>query len=290
MNTVISRTPFFRRPLAILGMLVLAHGSISLAAPRAVYASTAQTEAAQSEPLHMLGVGDLVAVQVFARPELSISAYVSDNGSLILPLVGAVKVAGLSPDDAATRIAEALRKGQFVLRPQVNITLQQSHSQQVSVLGQVHTPGRYSLESKTSVFDLLAQAGGLSADAADTGYLLRKDKSGVAQRLPIDLNNLAGNSQGPNDYRLKSGDSLFVPKSAQFYIYGEVRAPNRYKLERGMTLMQALTLGGGVTDRGSERRVEIRRSTGRGKFNLIDAHATDLIQADDVIRVKQRLF
>lgn len=271
-------------------MLVLAHGSISLAAPRAVYASTAQTEAAQSEPLHMLGVGDLVAVQVFARPELSISAYVSDNGSLILPLVGAVKVAGLSPDDAATRIAEALRKGQFVLRPQVNITLQQSHSQQVSVLGQVHMPGRYSLESKTSVFDLLAQAGGLSADAADTGYLLRKDKAGVAQRLPIDLNNLAGNSQGPNDYRLKSGDSLFVPKSAQFYIYGEVRAPNRYKLERGMTLMQALTLGGGVTDRGSERRVEIRRSTGRGKFNLIDAHATDLIQADDVIRVKQRLF
>ncbi len=261
------------------------------AAPPATASPAAEANASiKNDPLLKLGSGDLVAVQVFGRPELSISAYVSDNGTITLPLVGAVQVSGLSPTEAAQRVAEALKKGDFLLNPQVNMTLSQFRSQQVSVLGEVHTPGRYALESKTNIFDLLAQSGGLAADAADTGYLLRKDKNGDVIRLPVDLRNLAINQASNADYALKGGDSLYVPKASQFYIYGEVRSPNRYKLEPGMTVVEALTLGGGITDRGSERRIEIRRRAGDGKYKTLDARPTDAVEADDVIRVKERLF
>ncbi len=253
-------------------------------------AATEANTSIKGDPLLKLGAGDLVAVQVFGRPELSISAYVADNGSITLPLVGAVPVSGLSPSEAAQRVADALKRGDFLVNPQVNMTLQQFKSQQVSVLGEVHTPGRYALDSKTNIFDLLAQAGGLGADAADTGYLLRRDKQGDVVRLPVDLRNLAINQTGNADYALKGGDSLYVPKASQFYIYGEVRSPNRYKLEPGMTVVQALTLGGGITDRGSERRIEIRRRLGDGKYKTLDARPSDTVEADDVIRVKERLF
>ncbi|HVT34509.1 MAG TPA: polysaccharide biosynthesis/export family protein [Nevskiaceae bacterium] len=255
-----------------------------------VAAATEANTSINGDPLLKLGAGDLVSVQVFGRPEMSISAYVADDGNLTLPLVGAVQVAGLSPSEAAQRVADALKKGEFLVNPQVNITLSQYHSQQVSVLGEVHTPGRYALESKTNIFDLLAQAGGLSADAADTGYLLRRDRNGDVVRLPIDLKNLTANQQVDGDNRLRGGDSIYVPKASQFYIYGEVHAPNRYRLEPGMTVVEALTVGGGITERGSERRIEIRRRTNDGKYKTIDAHPTDPVQADDVIRVKERIF
>ena len=264
----------------------------SAAAPvAATPVAAAEADASiKGDPLLKLGPGDLVAVQVFGRPEMSISAYVADNGAITLPLVGAVSVAGLSPSEAAQRVADALKKGDFMVNPQVNMTLNQFRSQQVSVLGEVHTPGRYALESKTNIFDLLAQAGGLSPDAADTGYLLRRDRNGDVVRLPIDLKNLSGNQQVDSDNRLHGGDSLYVPKASQFYIYGEVRAPNRYRLEPGMTVVEALTVGGGITDRGSERRIEIRRRTGDGKYKTLDARPGDRIEADDVIRVKERIF
>lgn len=257
-----------------------------------IEAAAAEASAAidrDDDPLLKLGPGDLVAVQVFGRPEMSTSAYVADNGNITVPLVGAVKVAGMSPDEASKAVASALKKGQFLINPQVNMTLQQYKSQQVSVLGEVKTPGRYPLESRTGLFDLLAQAGGLNQDASPTGYLLRKNKGGATERIAVDLKNLTAENQDQLQ-RLKGGDSLYIPKSAQFYIYGEVRAPNRYRLEPGMIVLQALALGGGITDRGSESRIQIKRKLADGTFKTISAKPADAVQADDVIRVKERIF
>jgi len=250
--------------------------------------SSAATDGDDS-PLMKLGPGDTVSMQVYGRPELSTQAYISDDGKLNAPLVGPINIAGLSPNDAAIKIAEAYRSGGFLLQPQVNITLQQFKSQQISVLGEVKNPGRYALDSRTSIFDLLAQAGGAGPDAADTIYLIRHgDKDGPTQRIPVAMQELVRHSAG--ELSLHGGDSIYVPKAPQFYIYGEVRTPNRYKLDAGMTVVQAIAMGGGVTDRGSDSRVEVRRRNPDGSFKTFSAHATDTVQADDVIRIKERIF
>ena len=157
------------------------------------------------------------------------------------------------------------------------------------MLGEVKNPGRYTLDSRTSIFDLLAQAGGASADAADTIYLIRHgDKDGPTQRIPVAMQELVRHSAG--ELSLHGGDSIYVPKAPQFYIYGEVRTPARYRLDSGMTVVQAIAMGGGVTDRGSDSRIEIRRRNPDGSFKTFSAHATDTVQADDVIRIKERIF
>ncbi len=242
------------------------------------------------EPLFKLGPGDAVAVQVFGRPEMSTTTYVTDDGNIEVPLAGVVQVAGLSPAKAAAKVASALKEGEYLVDPHVSITLSQFRSQQVSVLGEVHTPGRFSIESRTTALDLLAQAGGPTENASEVIYVLRPDGKGNVARFVVDLNTLRGDEGALPTLALRGGDSLYVPKADQFYIYGEVHTPNMYRLEPGMNVLQAIARGGGITPRGSPRRIEISRHNPEGGLEVIDAKPTDTVQPNDVIRIKERLF
>src|SRR5581483_39432 len=242
-----------------------------------------------ADPLLKLGPGDAVSVQVFGRPEMSTTTYVTDQGTIDVPLAGAVKVEGLSPAKAAQRVAWALRDGQFLNDPHVNITLSSFKSQQVSVLGEVHTPGRFPIESRTTPLDLLAQAGGPTENASDVIYVLRPDGKGNVSRYVVDLASLRSDGALPQ-LSLRGGDSLYVPKADQFYIYGEVHTPNMYRLEPGMTVLQAIARGGGITPRGSPSRIEISRHAEDGKLVTVSVKPTDPVQPNDVIRVKERIF
>jgi polysaccharide export outer membrane protein len=243
-----------------------------------------------SSPILKLGAGDAVNIQVYGRPELSTTTYVSDDGTIPVPLAGAVQVAGLSPATASLRVASALRSGQFLLNPQVTIILNQFRSQQVSVLGEVKSPARFPVESKLTVFDLLAQAGGVTENGADVIYMLRTDKDGHVTRYPVDLKGLTDGKRNIPSLTLRGGDVIYVPRASQFYIYGEVQAPNMYRLEPGMTVLQAISRGGGITQRGSDSRIEIRRRTADGAYQTVPATLTDQLQADDVLRIKERIF
>src|SRR5579862_3014424 len=134
-----------------------------------------------------LGPGDSVNMQVYGQPDMTNTVYVSDDGTLPVPLAGAVPVNGLSPSDASHRIEAALKNGGFLVDPHVTLTVVESRSQRVSVLGQVGKPGMYLIQSNTAIFDLLAQAGGELDTGSDVMYLLRADTSGQVQRVPISL-------------------------------------------------------------------------------------------------------
>lgn len=246
----------------------------------------------EAKPTIELGPGDSVAMQVYGRPEMNTTTYVADDGTMTVPLAGSVAVAGLSPSEAASRIAKALRDGQFLLRPHVTLTLTQMRSQQVSVLGEVRTPGRFPIESRTTVFDVLAQAGGATEAGADLIYVMRPDGKGGVTRQPVDLKALdrGGGDAGRARLVLRGGDSIYVPRADQFYIYGEVQQPNMYRLEAGMTVVQAIARGGGITPRGSNSRIEIRRKSADGELESISAELSDPIQPNDVVRVKERIF
>lgn len=249
----------------------------------------AQPGADTARPLMQIGPGDSITISVYDQPDMTATVYVSDDGTVPVALAGPVHVAGLSPAGAAQAIEKALKDGKFFNDPHVTISIAQVRSQRVSVLGEVATAGRYPIDSKTTVFDLLAQAGGVKDTAANTIYLLRNE-NGNTTRHPIDLRNISENSTANSTLSLQAGDTVLVPKAEEFYIYGEVSAPAKYRLEPNMTLVQAIVRAGGVTIRGSRNRVEIKRKLPNGETVSIKGKLDELIQPDDVIRVKESIF
>jgi polysaccharide biosynthesis/export protein len=248
-------------------------------------------EAKKDAPrLIQLGPGDSVNIQVYGQPDMTTTVNVSDDGTLRVPLAGPVPVAGLSPAEASQRIEKALKDGKFLIDPHVTLTVVLSTSQRVSVSGQVGKPGLYQIESNTTIFDLLAMAGGALDTASEVILLLRPDATGSVQRYPINLSGLDDPKKSVPAQALHGGDSIFVPKAEQFYIYGEVTNPNKYRLEPDMTVVQAISRAGGITPRGSEHRVDIKRMTANGQYVTIKAKLNELVKADDVIHVKESIF
>jgi polysaccharide biosynthesis/export protein len=240
--------------------------------------------------LIQLGPGDSLAVHVYGQPDMDGNVYVGDDGVITLPLLGKVKVAHLSPIEAAQNIEQQLKSRNLLVNPHVTLTVLQSHSQLVSVLGEVHTPGRYTINPNTSVIEVLAEAGGETENGANFVYVLRPDAQGTVHRYRVDLRGIGEASGQVSNATLQAGDSLFVPKALQFYIYGEVATPGEYRLEPGMTVIEAVARAGGVTQKGSARRFEIRRADQDGRVVSITAKPDDLVEPDDNIRVKESIF
>jgi polysaccharide export outer membrane protein len=188
MNVVVG--PFVRdRIWSLICALVLALALTRGEDVRAADAAAPPAPASESakSPLISVGPGDAVRLQVYGRPELDTTTYVADDGTIPVPLAGRVQVAGLSPADAQQRIAQAFRAGQFLVDPQVTLTLVQSRSQQVSVLGAVRTPGRYPIDSSATVMDALAQAGGITDLGSDVVFLLRPGADGAIEKREVSL-------------------------------------------------------------------------------------------------------
>jgi polysaccharide export outer membrane protein len=241
-------------------------------------------------PILQLGPGDSVAVQVYGQPDMAVTVYVSDDGTIPIPLAGNIQVAGLSPAEASRRVEAAYLAGKFLVDPHVTLTVTQSRSQRVAVFGQVGQPGRFPIESNTSIFDILAQAGGVTENGSDIVYILRTGKDGKISRYPINLKGLTDANKSLETQGLMGGDSIYVPKADQFYIYGEVSGPGKFRVEPGMTVIQAIVRAGGITIRGSKHRVEVTRKMPDGTLVTSKAKLSDLVRTDDVIQVKESIF
>lgn len=237
----------------------------------------------------VLGPGDQLKVSVYGSPDLATEARVSESGKITFPLIGQVALGGLSAAAAEQKIAGLLESGGFVRKPQVNIVVSAVQSQQVSVLGQVNRPGRYPVDGKRSVMDMLALAGGISAEGGDRVSLIRT-RDGKTTREEIDVIQMVRDGELARDYQLAGSDVIYVERAPRFYIYGEVQRPGAFRLERAMTVMQALSAGGGLSPRGTERGLLIKRRDAQGKVQLIPARQDDLVQIDDVVFVKESWF
>ncbi|MDZ7595168.1 MAG: polysaccharide export protein EpsE [Thiobacillus sp.] len=238
---------------------------------------------------YRLGSGDIVHVTVYDHPELLLETRVDEQGKIDFPLIGGVTVAGESASSAQRLIADALEKGGYIKKPQVNLIVKAYRSKQVSVLGQVNKPGKYPLETTSTISDLLAQAGGVTLEGADDVTLIR-NQDGTSQRTRIDTQSLFQDGQVDLNHQVMGGDVIFVPRAAVFYIYGEVQKPGAFRLEKNMNVMQALSLGGGITQRGTQKGIQIRRQGAQGQPVVLKAALTDPVQEGDVVYVKESLF
>ena len=235
---------------------------------------------------YRLGPGDVVRISISGYPDMGVEARVSESGKLSYPFIGQIPVGGLSTSQAEALIAQRLVEAAIVKQPQVSLLVMQFESQKVAVLGQVVKPGQYALEKTSHLIDALALAGGtLNESAADEATLLRKEGS----KLSVDLKALFEGDTRQNPL-ITGGDTLFVPRAPQFYIRGEVQRAGVYKLERNMTVSQAVAAGGGLTQRGSASRIDLQRRDAQGQTQDYSAKPSDLVAADDVLVVKESLF
>jgi len=253
-------------------------------------AATTLSVAAFGQSRETLGEGDSVRITVFQNPDLTTETRISERGTITFPLIGEIALGGLTPAGAEARIARQLIEGKFVLKPQVSLNVVRVRSRQVSVLGQVAHPGRYPLDdTSSSVTDLLALAGGIGP-TGDDNVIVMVTRNGKTAKLEIDVPTMYRTGDLSQNIQLQSGDTIFVQRAPVFYIYGEIQRAGAYRAELNMTVMQALSVGGGVTPRGTDRGLKIRRKAGDGNFRTIDAKLTDRVEPDDVIYVRESLF
>ncbi len=243
----------------------------------------------QAAEEYRLGGGDTVTIQVYEQPDLSTVTRISqDDGTVTYPLLGVVALGGLTPAEAGQKIARLLKEGGYVKFPEVTVAVKEFVSQKIPVMGQVSKPGEYVLQGESRVVDLIAQAGGLKTDAADT-IIVVKNENGKPVKHKIDLLRFYAGDMDQN-IKVVEGDFILVPKMDTFYIHGEVKRPGSYRLERGMTAMQALSVGGGLTERGSLSGMKVTRLKADGKTEEVKVELTDHLKSNDVLYVKERLF
>jgi polysaccharide export outer membrane protein len=239
---------------------------------------------------YRLGAGDVIRINVYQNLDLQLETRVSEAGIISYPLLGNLRVGGLGVTAAEKLISEGLRNGNFVKQPQVTIVVLQIRGNQVSVLGQVNRPGRYPIEvADMRLSDMLATAGGISTAGTDI-VVLNGVRDARAFHLEVDLPSLFSAAGREKDVLVANGDTIFVDRQPLVYIYGEVQRPGPLRLERGMTVMQALATGGGLTPRGTQKGLRVHRKVAGGKIDVIEPSLDDKVQDGDVVFVRESLF
>ncbi len=245
---------------------------------------------------YVVGSQDVLKITVFDEPQLTGTFRVDTDGAFQYPFLGRVSATGrtlrLIEEELARRLAEG-----FVRRPQVAIEVEQYRSRSLFVVGEVRTPGKYPLTGQMTLIEALAQAGYTTSAAGSDVLILRSaDPSAGKEVVPGQASetvtvSLAELQTGrlTSNVTLREGDTIFVPKAERFFVSGFVKAPGAFTYERGMTVLQALTLAGGVSDRGSSRGVKVQRVVD-GKKVEVQVKMTDPILANDTIIVRQRLL
>ena len=244
---------------------------------------------------YRLAAGDNIRILVFQNPDLTLDTRVSESGTITYPLAGTIGVGGLTLPEAERRIGAALKAGNFLKLPQVNIVLTQVQGNQVSVLGLVNRPGRFPLLSfNARLSDLLASAGGIVSGAGSVPggadqVVLVGWRDGKPFRREIDLASLIA-AREQDDPPVAAGDVIYVPPAPVYYVYGEVQRPGSFRLKRGMTVRQALADGGGPTPRGTQRGLRVDRRAPGGAMLSVEPRLDDPVQPDDVLYVRESWF
>jgi polysaccharide export outer membrane protein len=278
------------RAFALVAGLALGLLALTPASAQAPAAATAPAASRAPAAEYRLGAGDVVRITVFQNPELTLETRLTENGQISYPLLGAVRLGGLSVTEAERVLVDGLAKGNFLRNPQVTIIVLQVKGSQANVLGQVNRPGRYPLETaETRLTDLIALAGGVAPGGTDV-IVVTGTRDGKPFRDAVDLPALFAPGGEARDVLIRNGDVVWVDRQPLVYIYGEVQRPGPMRLERGMTLLQALATGGGLTPRGTEKGIRVHRKGSDGQVEVTQPTMTDVLREGDVVFVRESLF
>ena len=262
-----------------------------------------QASIAAAPGQYIVGPNDALVVTVFDQPQLTGRYVVQADGTFTFPLLGRVNVGGLSLQAVENEVRDRLAKG-YLKDPQVGVSVDQYRSQQIFVMGEVRSPGTFQFTGSMTLIEALARAGSTTDRAGldavivrppqegaappDTAALRRAQSSDDSNVIHINLETLQSGVLSQN-LMLRSGDTIFVPRAETVFVSGQVNRPGELVIRPGMTVRQVLSLAGGVTDRGSDRRIQIIRQVD-GKEQSIGANLQDKVRNGDTILVRERFF
>ena len=247
---------------------------------------------------YVVGPADILRVNVYNEPQMSGAFRIENDGYFSYPFLGRVKAGGRTVADVATLLKLRLADG-YLRDPQVTVEVDVFRSQSVFVMGEVRTPGKYVLSGSSTLLDALAQAGSITLSAGDDVLILHPNagpgalgpttpERGDALIERVNLREIEDGRLSRN-VTIRDGDTIFVPRVDHFFVVGMVRNAGSYPLERNMTVLQAISTAGGISERGSNRRLKIVRIV-NNKRKELDARPTDIVQPGDTIVVPQRLL
>jgi polysaccharide export outer membrane protein len=250
--------------------------------------------------LYVVGTNDVLTITVYNQAQLSGKFVVEADGTFAYPLLGRVAAGGLSIRAVEDKVRQGLAGG-FLKDPQITVTVDQYRSQQIFVMGEVKQPGPFPFTGSMTLIEALARAGSVTERAGTEAVIVRSLTGAAAAPASIPTANAAGGDTIRVDLQklqsgtlaqnvmLRPGDTIFVPRAETVFVSGQVRMPGEYPIRAGMTVRQALALAGGVTDRGSARRVQIIRVVD-GKEMTIGGDLQKTVEAGDTIVVNERFF
>lgn len=284
-----SRRPTGRWVACRLGLMLIALAAVT----RPVSADRQAGE-------YVLGPGDVLAITTWDQLDLSGKFTIAPDGTFAFPLVGKFQAGGRTARDIETEMKQRLRAERIFTDPQVTVVVDTYVSQRIFIVGEVRSAGSYPLRGETTLIEALAQAGSATAEAASDVLIVRSangnHRAGAvlpteatdAEIIRVDLTLLQRGDLSKN-VALRNGDTIFVPRAENFFVFGQVRSPGQYVVRRGTTVMQALSLAGGITDRGALNRVKIVRVVS-GKKKEFKVKLTDEVLPGDTIVVPQRFY
>lgn len=236
-----------------------------------------------------IGVGDVVRVLVYDHPDLMIESEVNDQGMINYPLIGLVKVLNLTTKEVEQILQDRYKNEGYLKNPHVNASITHFFSRSASILGEVNRPGQYKLDKIYTLTDLLAAAAGVSVNGGDMLIHVRQ-VDGKPVKTEISVEKLFRSADLSLNVPLQNGDVVFVTKPTVFYIYGEVTRTGAFRLEKNMTVTQALVLGGGLTPRGTLKGITIKRQAADGSVVEKKVGLDDFVQPNDVLLLKESWF
>jgi polysaccharide export outer membrane protein len=240
---------------------------------------------------YRIGAGDTIHITVYQSPDLSLDAHVNEAGDISYPLLGRVQLGGLTVNGAEARLAQALKKGEIVKDPQITITVINVRANQVNVLGQVGKPGRLPLDlANMRLTEVISLAGGVIAGAGSDTVVLIGRRNGQPYRHEVDLPKIFAPGGSNDDVIVMPGDTIWVDRAPQIYLYGEIQHPGIQRLERGETVMQAIAAAGGATPRGTLKGLKITRRGADGRLQTIEPSMEDTLKDGDVVYIRESLF
>jgi polysaccharide export outer membrane protein len=245
-------------------------------------------QAPQTGEVYVIGPQDSLSIIVTDEADLTNKYRVDTDGTITMPYLNRVPVGGLTLAEAQVKIAQMLQAG-YLRNPQVRVEVDQFKSRRVFVSGEVRTPGYVTMAGTTmTLLEALAVAGSPTQNASNDIKVVHPSKPGEKPNEPITVNRKEL-ELGRADITLQDGDIVNVPVAQRFFISGFVKNTGYYVLDSGTTVSQAIVLAGGLTDRGSDRRIKIGRLV-NGKMVDLPAELTDKVRANDEIKIPSRIF
>jgi polysaccharide export outer membrane protein len=249
-----------------------------------------------------IGRQDLLEISVFDVEELDQTVRVADDGSITMPLLGRLTVAGLTKSELESLIAGLLEE-RYVRNPQVTVFVKEYESKRVAVSGAVKKPGTYEMLGRKTLLEMISMAGGLDKDLGKEIIIFRRGEDGTTKRIPVHLERLVYEADPALNLVVAPSDIIYVPtvEKVRVFVSGAVKNPDLYEVPRDepITVLKAITIAGGTTDRAAEKRVQVIRTDGDGNrvtllVNLRKVKrgkAEDpILQRDDIVLVPEAFF